>query len=152
MRAVLQRVRDAKVTVDGAIVGAIERGLLVYLGIGKGDGPAERALLLDKILNVRIFENDAGKFDRSVLDVGGSLLVVSQFTLFANTQKGRRPGFDEAMAPDEAERAYAAFVTEAAARVPVQTGTFRAHMLVTSTNDGPVTLWLDTSKAGGSGS
>ncbi len=148
MRAVLQRVTEAKVDVDGATVGAIEHGLLVYLGVGRGDGNAERALLLEKILNLRIFENEAGKFDKSVLEVGGSLLVVSQFTLYADATKGRRPSFDDAMPPAEAERAYDAFVAAARTRLRVEAGTFRAHMRVSSVNDGPVTIWVDTAKPG----
>lgn len=149
MRAVVQRVRAAKVEVDGEVTGAIERGLLVYLGVGKGDTAKESALLLDKICNLRIFENEAGKFDRSVLDVGGSLLVVSQFTLFADTSRGRRPGFDEAMPPGAAEAMYEAFVADARGKLPVATGRFRTHMLVSSTNEGPVTIWIDTAKVGG---
>ncbi len=147
MRAVVQRVSSAKVEVDGEITGAIDHGLLVYLGAGKGDTPAERAFLLEKILGLRIFENEAGKMDRSVVDVGGSLLVVSQFTLYGDTSKGRRPSFEGAMPPEEAELAYNAFVTEARARIRVETGKFRAHMKVSSLNDGPVTLWLDTAKS-----
>ena len=147
MRAVVQRVTSAKVDVDGEITGAIEHGLLVYLGAGKGDTPADRTSLLDKILGLRIFENEAGKMDKSVVDVGGSLLVVSQFTLYGDTSKGRRPSFEGAMPPAEAELAYNAFVSEARARIHVETGKFRAHMKVSSLNDGPVTLWLDTAKA-----
>lgn len=151
MRAVVQRVKSAKVEVHGELTGAIDRGLLVYLGVGKGDDAAARAWVLDKILNLRIFENDAGKFDKSVLDVGGALLVVSQFTLFGDVRRGRRPSFDDAMPPEEAERAYLAFVDEARARVRVETGRFRADMQVSSVNDGPVTLWLDsTTMRGGS--
>jgi D-tyrosyl-tRNA(Tyr) deacylase len=149
VRAVVQRVAFAKVEVDGEVTGSIERGLLVYLGAGKGDGDAERAYVLQKVLGLRIFENDAGKMDRSVVDVGGGLLVVSQFTLYADLRRGRRPGFDDAMPPEEAERAYDAFVREARAHVPalkVETGRFRAHMRVTSLNDGPVTLWIDSAK------
>ena len=149
MRAVVQRVAFAKVEVDGEVTGSIERGLLVYLGAGKGDGDAERAYVLQKVLGLRIFENDAGKMDRSVVDVSGGLLVVSQFTLYADLRRGRRPGFDDAMPPEEAERAYDAFVREARAHVPtlkVETGRFRAHMRVTSMNDGPVTLWIDSAK------
>ena len=149
MRAVVQRVAFAKVEVDGEVTGSIERGLLVYLGAGKGDGDAERAYVLQKVIGLRIFENDAGKMDRSVVDVGGGLLVVSQFTLYADLRRGRRPGFDDAMPPEEAERAYDAFVREARAHVPtlkVETGRFRAHMRVTSLNDGPVTLWIDSAK------
>ena len=145
----MQRVAFAKVEVDGEVTGSIERGLLVYLGAGKGDGDAERAYVLQKVLGLRIFENDAGKMDRSVVDVGGGLLVVSQFTLYADLRRGRRPGFDDAMPPEEAERAYDAFVREARAHVPaitVATGRFRAHMRVSSLNDGPVTLWIDSAK------
>ena len=103
MRAVVQRVDSAKVEVDGAITGAIDRGLLVYLGAGKGDGDAERAYVLSKVLGLRIFENDEGKMDKSVVDVGGALLVVSQFTLYGDVRKGRRPSFDGAMPPAEAD-------------------------------------------------
>ena len=116
MRAVVQRVAWAKVEVDGDVVGAIERGLLVYLGAGKGDGDAERAYVLSKVLGLRIFENDAGKMDLSVVDIGGALLVVSQFTLYGDVRRGRRPSFDGAMPPEEAERAYEAFVAEARAQ------------------------------------
>jgi len=148
MRAVVQRVQRAKVTVEGETVGAIERGLLVYLGVGKGDTPAARSFLLDKILGLRIFSNDAGKFDRSVVDVGGSLMIVSQFTLYADTTRGRRPGFDAAMPPAEAEAEYEAFVAAAREKITVATGRFGAHMLVESANDGPVTIWIDTAKSG----
>ncbi len=149
MRAVVQRVAWAKVEVAGEIVGAIERGLLVYLGAGKGDDDAARAFVLSKVLGLRIFENEAGKMDRSVVDVSGALLVVSQFTLYGDVRKGRRPSFDGAMAPEEAERAYEAFVAEARTQgITVATGRFRAAMLVSSMNDGPVTIWID-SVAGG---
>lgn len=148
MRAVVQRVAWAKVEVDGAIVGAIERGLLVYLGAGKGDGDAERAYLLSKVLGLRVFENDAGKMDHSVVDIGGALLVVSQFTLYGDVRRGRRPSFDGAMAPEEAERAYETFVSDARAQgIRVATGKFRADMKVTSLNDGPVTIWIDSAKS-----
>jgi len=140
----VQRVSEARVTVDGETTGAIARGLLVYLGVGKGDGDAERAWLLEKVLGLRIFPNEAGKMDKSVLDVGGALLVVSQFTLYGDVRRGRRPGFDDAMPPADAERAYEAFVRDARARLPVETGRFAADMKVSSTNDGPVTIWLDT--------
>lgn len=146
MRAVVQRVSSARVEVEGATTGAIDRGLLVYLGVGKGDEDADAAWMLDKILNLRIYENEAGKLDRSLLDVGGALLVVSQFTLYGDVRRGRRPSFDDAMPPAEAERAYEAFVAAARGRgVQVETGKFRAHMLVTSANDGPITIWIDTS-------
>jgi D-aminoacyl-tRNA deacylase len=129
MRAVVQRVSSARVTVEGETVGAIEQGLLVYLGVGKGDGAKERDYLVDKILGLRIFSNEEGKFDRSVVDVGGSLLVVSQFTLYADVRKGRRPGFDDAMPPADAEREYEAFVAAARARgIIVATGKFRERV------------------------
>jgi D-tyrosyl-tRNA(Tyr) deacylase len=148
MRAVVQRVAWAKVEVEGAIVGQIERGLLVYLGAGKGDGDAERAFVLSKVVGLRIFENDAGKMDRSVVDIGGALLVVSQFTLYGDVRRGRRPSFDGAMAPEEAERAYEAFVSDARAQgIRVETGKFRADMKVSSLNDGPVTIWIDSAKS-----
>lgn len=149
MRAVIQRVAWAKVEVAGEVTGAIERGLLVYLGAGRGDDAAARAWLLGKILGLRIFPNDAGKMDRSVVDVGGALLVVSQFTLFADVSKGRRPSFEGAMPPEEAEVAYEAFVAEArAAGITVATGRFRADMQVSSRNDGPITIWLDSARGG----
>jgi D-tyrosyl-tRNA(Tyr) deacylase len=147
MRAVVQRVSWARVEIGDEVTGAIERGLLVYLGAGKGDGDAERAYILSKILGLRIFENEEGKLDRSVVDVGGALLVVSQFTLYGDVRKGRRPSFDGAMPPEDAERAYEAFVAEArAAGIRVETGRFRATMKVSSLNDGPVTIWIDSAK------
>ena len=144
MKAVVQRVSRAKVTIDGDVSGAIDHGLLVYLGVGKGDGERERDWMLDKITTLRIFGNDEGKFDKSVLDVGGKLLVVSQFTLYGDVKKGRRPSFDGAMAPGDAEKMYDAFVTRARAVIGVETGRFGAHMMVDSVNDGPVTILLDT--------
>ena len=147
MRALVQRVAWAKVEVDGEVIGQIDRGLLVYLGAGKGDGDAERTYVLSKVLGLRIFENEAGKMDRSIVDVGGSLLVVSQFTLYADLRRGRRPSFDAAMPPEEAERAYEAFVHEARAQnIMVATGKFRADMKVSSMNLGPVTIWIDSAK------
>jgi len=132
------------VSVAGVLVGSIERGLLVYLGVGKGDTDAERSWLLAKILSLRIFGDAAGtKMDRSVLDVGGALLVVSQFTLFGDVQKGNRPSFTGAMDPEAAKRMYESFVHEAAERLPVATGVFGADMAVESLNDGPVTLLLE---------
>lgn len=147
MRAVVQRVRWAKVVVEGETVGEIGRGLLVYLGVGKGDEQRDRAWSLDKILGLRIFPNDAGKMDKSVLDVDGALLVVSQFTLYGDLKRGRRPSFDDAMAPAEARVAYEAFLHEARAKLPVESGRFAADMAVSSENDGPVTLWLDSRMA-----
>jgi len=144
MKAVVQRVWAAKVTIDDEVSGAIERGLLVYLGVGKGDGERERDWMIDKITGLRIFSNDEGKFDKSVLDVSGKLLVVSQFTLYGDVKKGRRPSFDEAMPPADAEKLYDAFVARARAVIGVETGRFGAHMMVESINDGPVTILLDT--------
>jgi D-tyrosyl-tRNA(Tyr) deacylase len=146
MRAVVQRVDWARVEVGDEVTGAIERGLLVFLGAGKGDSETDRAYVLAKILGLRIFENDAGKMDKSVVDVGGALLVVSQFTLYGDVRRGRRPSFDDAMPPEEAERAYDAFVAEARAQIAVQTGRFRASMRVVSQNAGPVTIWIDSAK------
>ena len=148
MRAVVQRVTWAKVEVLGEVTGEIAHGLLVYLGAGKGDGDDARAYVLGKVLGLRVFENE-GKMDKSVLDVGGALLVVSQFTLYGDVRRGRRPSFDQAMPPAEAELAYDAFVREARLQISVQTGRFRAPMLVTSQNDGPVTIWIDSQHSAG---
>jgi len=144
VRALVQRVGWAKVEVAGEVTGAIDRGLLVYLGAGKGDGNAERAYVLQKVIGLRIFEDAMGKMNLSVEDVGGALLIVSQFTLYGDVRRGRRPSFDDAMPPAEAEKVYDAFVAEARARIRVETGRFRADMKVTSLNDGPVTLWIDS--------
>ncbi|MBL8606623.1 MAG: D-tyrosyl-tRNA(Tyr) deacylase [Myxococcales bacterium] len=146
MRAVVQRVAWAKVHVDGELVGAIDRGLLVYLGAGKGDTDADRAWTLKKILGLRVFENDLGKLDKSVVDVGGKLLVVSQFTLYGDVSRGNRPSFDGAMPPAEAEAVYDAFVREARGAIGVETGRFRADMRVSSENVGPVTIGLDSQR------
>jgi D-tyrosyl-tRNA(Tyr) deacylase len=147
MKALIQRVSEASVTVDGEIVGKIGKGLLVLLGAGKGDTAEERAYVLGKIVNCRIFPDEQGKMNKSVLDAGGALLVVSQFTLYGDVRRGRRPGFDDAMPPEEAEKAYEAFVAEARKLLPVETGRFRAHMRVASVNDGPVTIWIDSAKS-----
>ena len=145
MRAVVQRVTDARVEVDGQSVGAIDRGLLVYAGFGRGDTDEDRAWMLSKIVTLRIFADDAGKMSRSVSDVGGALLLVSQFTLYGDLRRGRRPSFDEAMPPAEAEAAYDALVREArASGLRVETGRFAADMKVTACNDGPVTIWIDS--------
>jgi D-aminoacyl-tRNA deacylase len=147
MRAVVQRVRSARVEVDGAVIGAIDRGLLVYLGAGKGDEASDRVYVLGKVLGLRIFENDEGKMDKSVVDVGGALLVVSQFTLYGDVRKGRRPSFEGALPPEEAEREYDAFIAEArSAGIVVATGRFRASMQVHSVNDGPVTILIDSAR------
>lgn len=144
MRAHLQRVKSARVEVAGEVTGAISHGLLVLLGVGKGDTDDDRRWLLEKILGLRIFENEAGKMDKSVVEEGGSLLVVSQFTLFADVRKGRRPNFDGAAPPEEANMHYTLFVEEARRSLAVETGRFRATMDVHLVNDGPVTLLLDS--------
>jgi D-aminoacyl-tRNA deacylase len=145
MRAVVQRVGPSRVEVAGEIVGKIDHGLLVYLGVGKGDDDAARAWMLGKVLGLRIFEDDAGKMNKSVAETGGSLLVISQFTLYGDVKRGRRPSFDDAMPPEEAERAYEAFVKEArSSGIEVQTGRFRADMRVVSENLGPVTIVIDS--------
>jgi D-tyrosyl-tRNA(Tyr) deacylase len=145
MRALVQRVASARVEVEGEVVGAIERGLLLYLGFGRGDTGEDRAWVLSKITALRVFEDDAGKMNLSVQDAGGALLLVSQFTLYADVRRGRRPSFDDAMPPSEAETAYEAAVREARATgLRVETGRFRADMRVASINDGPVTLWIDS--------
>ncbi len=149
MRAVVQRVLTASVAIDGAVHGAIDRGLLVYLGVGKGDGAKESEWLLGKLLGLRIFANAEGKMDRSVLDVGGALLLVSQFTLYGDLKKGLRPSFEAAMEPTLARAAYDDFVLRARQRIRVETGVFAADMQVSSVNDGPVTIWIDSEKSAG---
>lgn len=145
MRAVIQRVKEAKVEVGGEITGAIEKGLVVLLGVAKGDTEAGADWLLEKIINLRIFEDEAGKMNRSALEVNAGLLIVSQFTLYGDTRKGRRPGFDAAAKPEDARRLYDYFVTRArASTLAVGTGIFQAEMLVTLANDGPVTFLIDT--------
>jgi D-tyrosyl-tRNA(Tyr) deacylase len=146
MRAVVQRVTAARVEVAGQVVGRIDGGLVAFVGIGKGDTEAEATYLVDKIVGLRVFEDDQGKMNRALADVGGALLVVSQFTLYGDVRRGRRPGFDDAMPPAEAEPLYDRFVALARARHPhVETGRFRADMRVLVDNTGPVTLILDTS-------
>jgi D-tyrosyl-tRNA(Tyr) deacylase len=146
MRAVLQRVSRAAVVIDGECVGAIERGLLVLLGIATPDTEADVRKLAEKIAALRIFNDDAGKMNRSVADVGGAVLVVSQFTLCGDCRKGRRPSFIDAAPPEIAVPLYEAFVNALRALgLPVATGRFGAMMQVELINDGPVTLILDTS-------
>jgi D-tyrosyl-tRNA(Tyr) deacylase len=145
MRAVIQRVSEASVTVEGDVVGRIGLGLLVLLGVGAGDGPAEAALMAEKIANLRIFPDDAGRFNRSALDVGGAALVVSQFTLYADTRRGRRPSFSNAAPPEIAAPLVDAFAAAMRERgMVVATGVFGAHMHVALLNDGPVTIMLDS--------
>lgn len=145
MRAVIQRVRRAQVDVEGEVVGSIGRGYLILLGVGKGDGAAQIERLWGKICKMRIFEDENGKTNLSLADVQGEVLVVSQFTLYANCKKGNRPSFTEAGAPNEAERLYEQFVARARQDVArVETGRFGAMMDVSLINDGPFTIVLDT--------
>jgi D-tyrosyl-tRNA(Tyr) deacylase len=145
MKAVLQRVARASVTVDGQVTGAIGEGLLVLLGAARGDLPKDADTLADRIVRMRIFEDDQGKMNRSLLDVGGALLVVSQFTLLADTNQGRRPSFFEAMPPDEAVQLIRRFVEAARGLgIGVQEGVFGAMMDVELLNRGPVTIVLDS--------
>ena len=147
MRAVLQRVTRASVVVDGAEVGRIGTGWLVLLGVARTDVDADADWLADKVANLRAFEDDAGKMNRSALDVGGAVLVISQFTLLGDCRTGRRPSFIEAAEPAEADRLYRRFHERvAAAGLTVATGVFRAQMQVELVNDGPVTLLLDSRK------
>ena len=144
MRAVIQRVKKATVSVDGRVVGSIGHGLVILVGIRAGDTEAEAQWMASKIATLRIFDDEEGKLNRSVLDVGGSILAVSQFTLYADGRKGRRPSYDQAAPPEVAEPLIRRFVELLEAeRVPVQTGIFRAHMLVEIHNDGPVTILLE---------
>ena len=147
MRVILQRVSRAKVSVDGEIVGEIGRGILVLLGISSTDTEKEAIYLLEKTLNLRIFEDADGKMNLSLIDVKGELLVVSQFTLYADVRKGRRPSFIEAAAPEKASLLYEFFVAEAAKQVAkVATGRFQAMMDVELVNVGPVTILIDSEK------
>jgi D-aminoacyl-tRNA deacylase len=144
MRALLQRVSRASVTVEDKVISQIGKGLVILLGIGHGDEEAQVTFLAEKITNLRIFEDEQGKTNLSVLDVKGEALVVSQFTLYADTRKGRRPSFIDAALPDIAEPLVNRFVERLRGLgVPTQTGQFGAHMLVEIHNDGPVTIWLE---------
>lgn len=144
MRAVVQRVSRASVVVDGAVPARIGPGVLVLLGIAGGDNEAGAARLAGKVARLRVFEDDQGRFDRSLLDTGGSALVVSQFTLLADTSRGNRPSFSDAATPEHAEPLYQAFCAALEAEgVPVETGVFGARMQVELVNDGPVTILLE---------
>jgi D-tyrosyl-tRNA(Tyr) deacylase len=143
VRAVVQRVAEARVRVADEVVGEVGPGLCVLLGVARGDEPADAQRLAGRVARLRIFENEDGKFDRSVLDVAGAVLVVSQFTLIADTAKGNRPSFTEAAPPAEAERLYESFCTALRGLgVPAETGVFGARMRVELVNDGPVTIVL----------
>jgi D-tyrosyl-tRNA(Tyr) deacylase len=144
MRLVLQRVKSARVLVAGHAIAEIGTGFVILLGIGPGDGEAQARTLSEKITSLRIFEDEQGKMNRSVMDVGGQALVVSQFTLYADTRKGRRPSFTDAALPEVARpivERFAEMLRELG--IPTQTGKFGAHMLVEIANDGPVTIWLE---------
>lgn len=147
MRVVIQRVTQAKVEVEGEITGQIGKGLLVFLSVGKGDSEQDLSFLVDKLIHLRCFSDENGKMNRSVQDVAGAILLISQFTLHGDCRRGRRPGFDQAGEPETAKEYY----EKAAERirqlgVPCETGVFAAHMHVSSVNDGPVTFLLDSTK------
>ncbi|TKB88362.1 MAG: D-tyrosyl-tRNA(Tyr) deacylase [Nitrospira sp.] len=145
MKAVIQRVTSASVHVEGKTVGRIESGLLVLLGVAKGDGEPDGRYLVEKIRTLRIFSDEQGKMNRSLVDIGGSVLLVSQFTLLGRTANGRRPSFDEAAPPEEARQLYEQVVKELRALGTfVETGVFSAHMQVELLNDGPVTFIIDS--------
>ena len=145
MRAVVQRVTSARVAVDSRVVAAIEHGLLVLVGIARDDDATDTAYLANKIVGLRVFEDADHRFNRSVRDVEGAVLLVSQFTLYGDCRRGRRPSFDQAAPPVEARAVYAALTDAVRAHgVSVQTGEFQAHMAVESVNDGPVTIMLDS--------
>jgi len=145
MRVVIQRVSQAKVTVQGKEVGAIGSGLCLFLGVAKGDTEEDSTYLVQKAVELRIFEDDEGKFNRTLFDVGGEVLVVSQFTLYGDCTKGRRPSFSHAASPTEAERLYQQFVQKLRVKGPrVATGQFQAKMEVSLVNSGPVTFIIDS--------
>ena len=146
MIGLIQLVTGARVTIDGETVGEIGRGLVLLLGVARGDTTAEADRLLERVLGYRVFPDDAGRMNRSLSDIGGGLLVVSQFTLVADTSKGTRPGFSKGATPVDGERLYDYFVAQARTRVSeLGTGRFGANMQVSLTNDGPVTFWLEVS-------
>jgi D-aminoacyl-tRNA deacylase len=148
MRAVVQRVKEAEVAVEGAVVGRIGPGLLVLLGVAAGDGPKDGELLAEKVANLRIFDDERGQMNRSLLDVAGEILVVSEFTLLGDARRGRRPSYIDAAPPEEAKRLYELFAAEVRGLgLRVETGVFRSTMDVGLVNSGPVTILLDSRKA-----
>ena len=148
MRAIVQRVLQASVRIDGRVAGEIGRGVLVLLGVGRTDAEGDADYLADKIINLRIFDDTAGKMNLSLTEVGGSALVVSQFTLYGDVRRGRRPSYTDAAEPQSANRLYEYFVGRMrAVGTKVETGVFQADMQVALTNDGPVTILLDSKKA-----
>jgi D-aminoacyl-tRNA deacylase len=148
MRAVVQRVNYASVTVEGVVVGRIERGICVLVGVGREDDETDATALADKVLGLRIFEDDAQKMNLSLLEIGGALLAISQFTLFGDVRRGRRPSFTEAMEPVRAQALFEHFSAECRVRgARVETGRFRTHMQVSLENDGPVTILVDSKRA-----
>ncbi|GAA0218656.1 D-aminoacyl-tRNA deacylase [Metaclostridioides mangenotii] len=148
MRSVVQRVSSSSVTVDGDVIGKIDKGLMVLLGVTHDDTSKDVDYMIDKILNLRIFEDEDDKMNLSLKDIDGELLVVSQFTLYGDCRKGRRPSFTSAAKPDLADKLYEEFIAKAKSQgLNVGTGQFGAHMMVDLTNDGPVTILLDSSKS-----
>ena len=148
MRAVVQRVSEATVEADGQISGVIERGLLVLLGVAREDEKQDAEYLAEKIANLRVFDDDAGKMNQSLMDVRGEMLVVSQFTLYGDVRRGRRPSYTDAAEPEKANKLYEYFVQRVRALgVKTETGVFQATMKVSLVNDGPVTILLDSQKA-----
>jgi D-tyrosyl-tRNA(Tyr) deacylase len=153
MKAVIQRVTRASVEVDGRTVGTIGSGLLVLLGVAKGDGEPDCRFMIEKLRGLRIFSDEAGKMNRSLADVSGAILLVSQFTLLGNTRSGRRPGFDDAAPPEEAKQWYEEVMSGLKAQgTAVEAGVFAAHMKVELVNDGPVTFLLDSRGGSSAGS
>ena len=147
VRAVVQRVKEAKVTVDDQVTGAIQHGLLVFLGVEKNDTQEDVAYVAEKIVHLRIFEDQEGKMNRSLMDESGEMLCISQFTLMGDCRKGRRPSFSEAKTPEEADALYREFVRLCREKgIQTETGVFQAHMEVASINDGPVTMLIDSHK------
>jgi len=145
MRLVIQRVTQARVTVHESTTGAIQKGLVVLIGISRSDTTADADYLVEKILGLRIFPDDAGKMNRNVAEANGALLLISQFTLYGDCRKGRRPSFDQAAPPEQAQVLYDYLVARArGGPVPVETGVFQASMLVSLVNEGPVTIWMDS--------